>query len=166
MSFMSWLIILFAGFLYLALRVSEIREKRKQAQALQLNLPAITADIEQVIEMTSTLSKTKLLFDSRYVQYLNSSPNQDSYLVRFPIMVGKKLEDEDVNYLSQVFLTQFRKYLTESTTYVGWSDKGQNLFVTPQFGGLLRYNNQYYLDLTLHFTHRSNLGGLTDEMLS
>lgn len=156
MTIMPFLTILFAGFLYLALRVSEIREKQKQAQALQLNLPAIVADLEQVIEMTSSVTNTKLLFDSRYVNYLTSSPNQDSHLVRFPIMVGKKLEAEDMSYLSQVFLTQFSKYLADSVTYKNWSDKGQKLSVTPQFGELLRHNNQYYLNLEIKFSYISN----------
>lgn len=61
MSFISWLIILFTGFLYLALRISETIEKQRQAQMLQLNLPAITADIEQVIEESATVSGQKLL---------------------------------------------------------------------------------------------------------
>ena len=86
MSFISWLIILFAGFLYLALRVSEIREE---------------------------------------------------------------------SYVQQVFLIQFNKYLAESTTYESWSDKGQWLSVTPQFGKLLRYNNQYYLNLEIQFSYTS-----------
>ncbi|MFR3850538.1 MAG: hypothetical protein ACLTYH_10240 [Streptococcus salivarius] len=55
MSFISWLIILFTDFLYLALRISETIEKQRQAQMLQLNLPAIT-DIEQVIEDSATVS--------------------------------------------------------------------------------------------------------------
>lgn len=103
MSIISLLIILFAGFLYLMLKISDIQEKQKQATILRLNLPVIIEDLEQVIEMTSSVSKNKLLFDSRYVKYLTSSPNQDSHLVRFPIMIGKKLEAEDMNYLSQVF---------------------------------------------------------------
>lgn len=156
MSFVSWLIILFAGFLYLALLASEAIEKHKQAQMLRLNLPVIVADLEQVIEMTSNVAKTKLLFDNRYVGYLTSSPNQDSHIVRFPIMVGKKLEAEDMSYLSQVFLTQFSKYLADSVTYKNWSDKGQKLSVTPQFGELLRHNNQYYLNLEIKFSYISN----------
>ncbi|MFV8211822.1 RNA-binding protein [Streptococcus pluranimalium] len=152
----SLLIFLFAGFLYLALRVSETIEKHKQAQMLRLNLPVIVADLEQVIEMTSNVAKTKLLFDNRYVSYLTSSSNQDSHLVRFPIMVGKKPEAEDMSYLSQVFLTQFSKYLANSATYQNWSDKGQKLSVTPQFGELLRHNNQYYLNLEINFSYTSN----------
>lgn len=138
------------------LRISDIKEKQKQTAILRLNLPIIIADIEQVIEMTSNVSKNKLLFDSRYVNYLTSSPNQDSHLVRFPIMIGKKLEAEDMNYLSQVFLAQFSKYLAESATYGTWSDKGQSLIVVPQFGELLRYNNQYYLNLEINFSYHSN----------
>lgn len=156
MPIISLLIILFAGFLYLMLRISDIKEKQKQTAILRLNLPIIIADIEQVIEMTSNVSKNKLLFDSRYVNYLTSSPNQDSHLVRFPIMIGKKLEAEDMNYLSQVFLAQFSKYLAESATYGTWSDKGQSLIVVPQFGELLRYNNQYYLNLEINFSYHSN----------
>ncbi|HEN2309477.1 TPA: RNA-binding protein [Streptococcus agalactiae] len=156
MSFISWLTIIFAGFLYLALWISETIEKQKQAKILRLNLPAIVADLEQVIEMTSSVANTKLLFDSRYVRYLNSSQHQDCHLVSFPIMVGKEIKDEEVNYLSQVFLTQFSKYLTKSTTYESWSDKGKSLSVMPQFGKLLRYNNQYYLNLEVQFSYSSN----------
>ena len=152
MSIISLLIILFAGFLYLMLKISDIQEKQKQATILRLNLPVIIEDLEQVIEMTSSVSKNKLLFDSRYVKYLTSSPN----LVRFPIMIGKKLEAEDMNYLSQVFLAQFSKYLAESATYGTWSDKGQMLIVSPQFGKRLRYNNQYYLNLEIYFSYNSN----------
>lgn len=156
MTIVSWLTILFAGLLYLILRISEIKEKQIQAQMLQLNLPVIIADLEQVIEMTSNVAKTKLLFDNRYVSYLTSSSNQDSHLVRFPIMVGKKPEAEDMSYLSQVFLTQFSRYLANSATYQNWSDKGQKLSVTPQFGELLRHNNQYYLNLEINFSYTSN----------
>ena len=156
MSIISLLIILFAGFLYLMLKISDIQEKQKQATILRLNLPVIIEDLEQVIEMTSSVSKNKLLFDCRYVKYLTSSPNQDSHLVRFPIMIGKKLEAEDMNYLSQVFLAQFSKYLAESATYGTWSDKGQMLIVSPQFGKRLRYNNQYYLNLEIYFSYNSN----------
>lgn len=138
------------------LKISDIQEKQKQATILRLNLPVIIEDLEQVIEMTSSVSKNKLLFDSRYVNYLTSSPNQDSHLVRFPIMIGKQLEAEDMNYLSQVFLAQFSKYLAESATYGTWSDKGQSLIVAPQFGELLRYNNQYYLNLEINFSYHSN----------
>ena len=113
MSFISWFIILFAGFLYLALRVSEIRKKQKQDQTLQLNLPTITADIE------------------------------------------KRPVDEEESYIQQVFLTQFSKYLAVSTTYESWSDKGKSLYITPQFGKLLRYNNQYYLNLGIQFSYTS-----------
>jgi len=156
MSIISLLIILFAEFLYLMLKISQRKEKKKQATILRLNLPVIIEDLEQVIEMTSSVSKNKLLFDSRYVKYLTSSPNQDSHLVRFPIMIGKKLEAEDMNYLSQVFLAQFSKYLAESATYGTWSDKGQMLIVSPQFGKRLRYNNQYYLNLEIYFSYNSN----------
>lgn len=155
MTIISLLIILFAGVLYLMLNISDIQEKKKQATILRLNLPVIIEDLEQVIEMTSTVSKVKLLFDTRYVKYLNSSQSQDSHLVRFPIMVGKKLGDEDMNYLSQVFLAQFSKYLADSATYGTWSDKGQMLIVRPQFGKWLRHNNQYYLNLEIQFSYNS-----------
>ena len=160
MSFISWLIILFAGFLYLALRISETIEKQRQAQMLQLNLPAITADIEQVIEESATVSGQKLLFDSRYIRFLQSSNDNRSYLVSFPIMLSKKpVDEEEESYIQQVFLTQFSKYLAESTTYESWSDKGQWLSVThrlqfdTQFGKILRYNNQYYLNLQMSFSY-------------
>lgn len=152
MTFISWLIILFAGILYLGFRISEVKEKRK----LQLDLPVIAADLEQVIERTATVSNAKLLFDSRYVRVMASSENQDSHLVRFPIMVDKKLETDESNYLSQVFLVQFDKYLTETATYVSWSDKGQMLSVTPRFGELLRHNNQHYLNLEIQFSYSSS----------
>ena len=156
MSFISWLIILFAGFLYLALRVSEIREKQKQVQALQLNLPTITADIEQIIEESATVSGQKLLFDSRYIRFLQSNDDNSSHLVSFPIMLSKDIDiDNEESYVQQVFLIQFNKYLAESTTYERWSDKGQWLSVTPQFGKLLRYNNQYYLNLGIQFSYTS-----------
>ena len=61
MSIISLLIILFAGFLYLMLKISDIQEKQKQATILRLNLPVIIEDLEQVIEMTSSVSKNKLL---------------------------------------------------------------------------------------------------------
>lgn len=57
MSIISLLIILFAGFLYLMLKISDIQEKQKQATILRLNLPVIIEDLEQVIEMTSSVSK-------------------------------------------------------------------------------------------------------------
>ena len=156
MSFISWLIILFAGFLYLALRVSEIREKQKQAQALQLNLSTITADIEQVIEKSATVSGQKLLFDSRYIRFLQSNDDNSSHLVSFPIMLSKDIDiDNEESYVQQVFLIEFNKYLAKSTTYESWSDKGQWLSVTPQFGKLLRYNNQYYLNLGIQFSYTS-----------
>ena len=145
MSFISWLIILFAGFLYLALRVSEIREKQKQAQALQLNLPTITADIEQVI---ATVSGQKLLLDNRNIRFLQSNDDNSSHLVSFPIMLSKDIDiDNEESYVQQVFLIQFNNYLAKSTTYESWSDKGQWLSVTPQFGERLRYNDQYCLNL-------------------
>ena len=156
MIIISLLITLFAGFLYLMLKISDIQEKQKQATILRLNLPVIIEDLEQVIEMTSSVSKNKLLFDSRYAKYLTSSQNQDSHLVRFPIMVGNNFDAEDMNYLSQVFLTQFSKYLADSATYGTWSDKGQMLIVRPQFGKRLRYNNQYYLNLEIYFSYNSN----------
>lgn len=135
MSFISWLIILFAGFLYLALRVSEIREKQKQAQALQLNLSTITADIEQVIEKSATVSGQKLLLDSRNIRFLQSNDDNSSHLVSFPIMLSKDIDiDNEESYVQQVFLIEFNKYLAKSTTYESWSDKGQWLSVTPQFG--------------------------------
>ena len=155
MSFISWLIILFAGFLYLALRVSEIREKQKQAQALQLNLPTITADIEQVIEKSTTVSGQKLLLDSRYIRFLQSNDDNSSHFVSFPIMLSKKPDINEESYVQQVFLTQFNKYLAESTTYESWSDKGQWLSVTPQFGERLRYNDQYCLNLGIRFSYTS-----------
>ncbi|HFI0092043.1 hypothetical protein [Streptococcus suis] len=153
MTIVSLLIILFAGFLYFALRISEIKEKQKQAQMLQLNLPTIIADIEQVIEKTATVSGQKLLFDSRYIRYLQTSSDYRSHLVSFPIMLSRKPVDEEESYIQQVFLTQFSKYLAESTTYTNWSDKGKSLYVTPQFGELLRYNNQYYLNLEIQFSY-------------
>ncbi|AXJ14069.1 RNA-binding protein [Streptococcus pluranimalium] len=156
MTIVSWFIILFAGFLYLALRISEIKEKQKQAQILQLNFPTITADIEQVIEESATVSGQKLLFDSRYIRFLQSSNDNRSHLVSFPIMLPKKPDINEESYIQQVFLTQFSKYLAESTTYKNWSDKGQELIVTPQFGKLLRYNNQYYLNLEIQFSYSSN----------
>ena len=55
MSIISLLIILFAGFLYLMLKISDIQEKQKQATILRLNLPVIIEDLEQVIEMTSSV---------------------------------------------------------------------------------------------------------------
>lgn len=155
MSFISWLIILFAGFLYLALRVSEIREKQKQAQALQLNLPTITADIEQVIEKSTTVSGQKLLLDSRYIRFLQSNDDNSSHLVSFPIMLSKKPDINEESYVQQVFLIQFNKYIAESTTYESWSDKGQWLSVTPQFGERLRYNDQYCLNLGIRFSYTS-----------
>lgn len=154
MSFISWLIILFAGFLYLALRISETIEKQRQAQMLQLNLPAITADIEQVIEESATVSGQKLLFDSRYIRFLQSSNDNRSYLVTFPIMLSKKpVDEEEESYIQQVFLIQFSKYLAESTTYESWSDKGHRLQFDTQFGKILRYNNQYYLNLQMSFSY-------------
>ncbi|AUW97387.1 RNA-binding protein [Streptococcus pluranimalium] len=156
MTIVSWFIILFAGFLYLALRISEIKEKQKQAQILQLNFPTITADIEQVIEESATVSGQKLLFDSRYIRFLQSSNDNRSHLVSFPIMLPKKPDINEESYIQQVFLTQFSKYLAESTTYDRWSNKGQSLYVTPQFRKLLRYNNQYYLNLEIQFSYSSN----------
>lgn len=91
MTFISLLIVLFAGILYLGFRISEVKEKRK----LQLDLPVIAADLEQVIERTATVSNAKLLFDSRYVRVMASSDNQDSHLVRFPIMIDKKVETDE-----------------------------------------------------------------------
>lgn len=156
MSFISWLIILFAGFLYLALRVSEIREKQKQAQALQLDLPTITADIEQVIEKSATVSGQKLLLDRRYIRFLQSNDDNSSHLVSFPIMLSKEFDiDNEESYVQQVFLIQFNKYLAKCTTYESWSDKGQWLSVTPQFGEYLRYNDQYYLNLGIQFSYTS-----------
>lgn len=156
MSFISWLIILFAGFLYLALRVSEIREKQKQAQALQLNLPTITADIEQVIEKSATVSGQKLLLDSRYIRFLQSNDDNSSHLVSFPIMLSKDIDiDNEESYVQQVFLIEFNNYLAKSTTYESWSDKGQWLSVTPQFGERLRYNDQYCLNLGIRFSYTS-----------
>lgn len=155
MSFISWLVILFAGFLYLAFRISETIKKQKQAQTLQLNLPAITADIEQVIEESATVSGQKLLFDSRYIRFLQSSNDNRSHFVSFPIMLSKRPVDEEESYIQQVFLTQFSKYLAVSTTYESWSDKGKSLYITPQFGKLLRYNNQYYLNLGIQFSYTS-----------
>ena len=156
MIIMSLLITLFAGFLYLILRISEIKEKQKQAQMLNLNLPVIAADIEQVIEENAAISGQKLLFDNRYIRYLQSSSDYRSHLVSFPIMLSMKPIDEEESYIQQVFLAQFSKYLAESTAYESWSDKGQNLCVTPQFGKLLRYNNQYYLNLEIQFSYSSN----------
>ncbi|HFR3844807.1 RNA-binding protein [Streptococcus suis] len=156
MTIVSLLIILFAGFLYFALRISEIKEKQKQAQMLQLNLPTIIADIEQVIEKTATVSGQKLLFDNRYFRYLQSSSDYRSHLVSFPIMLSRKPVYEEESYIQQVFLTQFSKYLTESSTYESWSNKGKQLYVTPKFGKLLRYNNQYYLNLEIQFSYSSN----------
>ena len=154
MSFISWLIILFAGFLYLALRVSEIREKQKQAQALQLNLSTITADIEQVIEKSATVSGQKLLLDSRNIRFLQSNDDNSSHLVSFPIMLSKDIDiDNEESYVQQVFLIEFNKYLAKSTTYESWSDKGQWLSVTPQFGERLRYNDQYCLNLGIWFSY-------------
>lgn len=155
MSFISWLVILFAGFLYLAFRISETIKKQKQAQTLQLNLPAITADIEQVIEESATVSGQKLLCDSRYIRFLQSSNDHRSHFVSFPIMLSKRPVDEEESYIQQVFLTQFSKYLAVSTTYESWSDKGKSLYITPQFGKLLRYNNQYYLNLGIQFSYTS-----------
>lgn len=156
MSFISWLIILFAGFLYLALRVSEIREKQKQAQALQLDLPTITADIEQVIEKSATVSGQKLLLDSRYIRFLQSNDDNSSHLVSFPIMLSKEFDiDNEESYVQQVFLIQFNKYLAKCTTYESWSDKGQWLSVTPQFREHLRFNDQYYLNLGIQFSYTS-----------
>ncbi|MGT2683330.1 hypothetical protein [Streptococcus porci] len=156
MTIVSWFIILFAGFLYLALRISEIKEKQKQAQILQLNFPTITADIEQVIEESATVSGQKLLFDSRYIRFLQSSNDNRSHLVSFPIMLSRKPVYEEESYIQQVFLTQFSKYLTESSTYESWSNKGKQLYATPKFGKLLRYNNQYYLNLEIQFSYSSN----------
>ncbi|MEI4333619.1 RNA-binding protein [Streptococcus suis] len=153
MTIVSLLIILFAGLLYFSLRISEIKEKQKQAKMLQLNLPTIIADIEQVIEKTATVSGQKLLFDSRYIQYLQSSSDYRSHLIRFPIMLSKKPVKEEESYIQQVFLTQFSKFLVDSTTYENWSDKGKSLHITPQFGELLRYNNQYYLNLEIQFSY-------------
>ncbi|CYV13484.1 TPA: RNA-binding protein [Streptococcus suis] len=156
LSFISWLIILFAGFLYLMLRISEIKEKRKQATILRLDLPIITSDLEQVIEKTATITGQKLIFDNRYIRYLQSSPNQDSHLVSFPIMLSEKIDSDTERYLTQVFTTQLNKYLSDSTTYTYWSDKEQNLHFTYQFGDMLRYNNQYYLNLQITFSHNGS----------
>jgi hypothetical protein len=70
-------------------------------------------------------------------------------------MLSKKPDINEESYVQQVFLTQFNKYLAESTTYESWSDKGLRLSVTPQFGKLLRYNNQYYLNLGIQFSYSS-----------
>ena len=156
MIIMSLLITLFAGFLYLLIFISEIEDKKKKAQMLQLNLPEITADIEQVIEKTATVTGKKLLFDSRNIRYLQSSSDYRAHLVSFPIMLSMKPIDEEESYIQQVFLTQFSKYLADSATYGTWSDKGQMLIVRPQFGKRLRYNNQYYLNLEIYFSYNSN----------
>ena len=58
-------------------------------------------------------------------------------------MIGKKLEAEDMNYLSQVFLAQFSKYLAESATYGTWSDKGQMLIVS------LNSENDYGITISI-----------------
>lgn len=156
MTIISLLITLFAGFLYLLIFISENKEKKKKAQMLQLNLSEITADIEQVIEKTATVTGKKLLFDSRYIRYLQSSSDYRAHLVSFPIMLSMKPIDEEESYIQQVFLTQFSKYLAGSATYGTWSDKGQMLIVRPQFGKRLRYNNQYYLNLEIYFSYNSN----------
>ncbi|WP_155970194.1 RNA-binding protein [Streptococcus ruminantium] len=154
MSIISLLIILFAGFLYIIIKIDAIREKHKQAQILRLNLPIISADLEQVVEMTSTVSKSKLLFDRRNIRCLQSTPSQDSHLVTFPIMLDKKPDTETEGYLTQVFLTQLEQFLSDSTIYETWSDKGTNLQFTYQFGDVLRYNNQYYLNLLITFSYK------------
>ena len=156
MIIISLLITLFAGFLYLLIFISEIEDKKKKAQMLQLNLPEITADIEQVIEKTATVTGKKLLFDSRNIRYLQSSSDYRAHLVSLPIMLSMKPIDEEESYIQQVFLTQFSKYLADSATYGTWSDKGQMLIVRPQFGKRLRYNNQYYLNLEIYFSYNSN----------
>ena len=156
MTIISLLITLFAGFLYLLICISEIEDKKKKAQMLQLNLPEITADIEQVIEKTATVTGKKLLFDSRYIRYVQSSSDYRAHLVSLPIMLSMKPGDEEESYIQQVFLTEFSKYLAESSTYENWSDKGKSLLVAPQFEKILRYNNQYYLNLEIYFSYNSN----------
>ena len=86
---------------------------------------------------------------------MQSNDDNSSHLVSFPIMLSKKPDINEESYVQQVFLIQFNKYIAESTTYESWSDKGQWLSVTPQFGKLLRYNNQYYLNLEIQFSYTS-----------
>ncbi|HEL1995434.1 RNA-binding protein [Streptococcus suis] len=154
MTIISWLFLLFAGILYFIVRFHEIQENKKQNAILRLELPRITSDIEQVIEKTANTSKSKLLFDSRYIRYLYSSPSQDSHIISFPIMLDEKVDTDTEGYLTQVFLTQFNQFLNNSQSYVYWSDKGKRLQFTYQFGELLRYNNQYYLNLQISFSYQ------------
>ncbi|MFM0762584.1 RNA-binding protein [Streptococcus suis] len=154
MTIISWLFLLFAGILYFIVRFHEIQENKKQNAILRLELPRITSDIEQVIEKTANTSKSKLLFDSRYIRYLYSSPSQDNHIISFPIMLDEKVDTDTEGYLTQVFLTQFNQFLNNSQSYVYWSDKGERLQFTYQFGELLRYNNQYYLNLQISFSYQ------------
>ncbi|WP_235443481.1 hypothetical protein [Streptococcus suis] len=69
-------------------------------------------------------------------------------------MLDKKVDTDTEGYLTQVFLTQFNQFLNNSQSYVYWSDKGERLQFTYQFGELLRYNNQYYLNLQISFSYQ------------
>ncbi|HFI0815463.1 hypothetical protein [Streptococcus suis] len=69
-------------------------------------------------------------------------------------MLDEKVDTDTEGYLTQVFLTQFNQFLNNSQSYVYWSDKGERLQFTYQFGELLRYNNQYYLNLQISFSYQ------------
>lgn len=139
--------------LWLIYKHDEIQQRRGQEKILYLNEGTIIADIEQVIEKTSSSSNQKLLLNNRYIRHIRSSTEQDAHAWSFPILLDSKPYDEEEGYLKQVFLIQLDKYVRETGCVAQWSDKGDRLQLTPTFGEVLRYNNQYHLNLQLSFSY-------------
>lgn len=141
-------------FCCLVLWFREFKHKQIHDETLRLHLPIIMEDIEQIIERTGTMVGEKLIFDSRYCRFLKSNSNNSSHIVRFPIMLPRKINTEEQRYIQEVFFTQFPKGF--NSKYQNWSDKGHKLCVSPHFTDIVRYNNQYYLELVIHFTYKGD----------
>lgn len=139
--------------LWLFYKYVEVQQRNIQEKILNLYIGNIETDIEQVIEKTASLSGQKLLLNNRYIRNIGSSVTQDSHVWSFPIMLASKPDNEEEGYIQQVFLVQLDKYIRGTNCMAQWSDKNQRLIVNPTFGDILRYNNQYHINLQLEFLY-------------
>ena len=135
--------------LWLFYKYVEIQQRNIQEKILNLYIGNIATDIEQVIEKTASLSGQKLLLNNRYIRNIGSSATQDSHVWSFP----SKPDNEEEGYIQQVFLVQLDKYIRGTNCMAQWSDKNHRLIVNPTFGDILRYNNQYHINLQLEFLY-------------
>ena len=149
----AMLIFLVGGPIYLYVIYQEYKQKQEEQNRLHLNFPAITIDLEQIIEKVATISGEKLLFDKRYTRIIANNPEQTAYRVSFPILLLHKPDEEEEGYLRQIFFAHGQKYFDETGCWVRWSDKGSRLQYNLSFDEIIRHDNQYYLNLIIEFQY-------------